>query len=895
MDVSSLTQIGPYRVERFIDAGAFAWVFEVRDPKFTGRRLALKMLMPEAAEGEELRRFESEARLLAQIDHPNVVTIFDFGRDEATGNFYYVMTYVDGPTLKTRLKEGPLPVDEALPLFIDLLDGLARIHDNGIVHRDIKPANVLLGRDGRARLADLGIARVEAERSQTRTGVAVGTALYMSPEQARGRAVDTRSDLFSIALTLYECLTGQVVYDHVDSIDSTSGMDVLMYIGSLVHTRREFEVRFDGDVPVPVSVQRIILKCLRLSPDDRFGSAREMRDALRGALVELSAPATAPATRARAVPPWALAGLTAVLVVAAGVGLWLGYWSPRQAEAARAARAADALAGLSTLAESALSVASAVRDWDRPGDAAILERVDDHVDRGDRYREDGATDLEAGSLDLALKNLERGRAQYLTACGVILDEMLRARVEAAAQRLRDRALGLADGGAEIVVPEAWGRLTEALGPTEAGAPATAGCDAAQAELARWRATESATPLADVVEVEMAAAWPRVLDAAYEEATTARMLAVAVPSEAREYRLALKEAKRFLLQGARHRRAEDPQAALNAYRSAEKGFGLAARIAPAAESRATALALASDIEQEYDTDLGAVAQTLEEAESAYAGRQWETAKERFDRATAGLKDLRQASAWRQAAVAARGEARAARARAMDEGAPTSAPTGFAQAEASLARADRALDSGDAREAELAYAAALEEFGEAQKRSIQALRDAGMKRATVAASGQDWLGDSTCADLAEEAGRAECIRAGEALAAGDAAIASLDAPAAMRQFSLALESYARARSAQVLWDATRPRPPVVVRRVPQRAIVEASPRQLYSFGVEATDPNGDVLRYRWTVDGELQAEEHGPTMKRRLDEGAEIAVTVDDGRGGELVERWRVEIVERSSGG
>ena len=185
MDVTSLQQIGPYTVERFIDEGAFAWVFEVIDPKFSGRRLALKMLKPEAAAGEEFRRFQSEARLLAQIDHPNLVTIFDFGKDEVTDNFYYVMTFVDGPTLKERLKEGPLAIEVAVPIFVSVLDGLARLHDNGVVHRDIKPANVLLGRDGRARLADLGIARVQAEGGQTRTGVAVGTALYMSPEQAR--------------------------------------------------------------------------------------------------------------------------------------------------------------------------------------------------------------------------------------------------------------------------------------------------------------------------------------------------------------------------------------------------------------------------------------------------------------------------------------------------------------------------------------------------------------------------------------------------------------------------------------------------------------------------------------------------------------------------------------
>ena len=254
MDVRSITHVGPYRVTRYVDEGAFAWVFEVVDPKFEGRRLALKMLMPEAAAGEEFRRFESEARLLAGIDHPNIVTIFDFGKSEHQGNFYYTMTFVDGETLRERLARGPLPLEEACRICIEILDGLAYLHDKRIVHRDIKPANVLLGKDGRSRLSDLGIARVETERSKTRTGTAVGTALYMSPEQARGRPVDTRSDLFSVGLTLYEALTGNIAYDHVDSVDSSSGMDVLIYIGGLDQQKNaEFKLVFPPSPLVSLS------------------------------------------------------------------------------------------------------------------------------------------------------------------------------------------------------------------------------------------------------------------------------------------------------------------------------------------------------------------------------------------------------------------------------------------------------------------------------------------------------------------------------------------------------------------------------------------------------------------------------------------------------------------
>lgn len=893
MDVKSLSQIGPYQVERFVDAGAFAWVFEVRDPKFVGRRLALKMLMPSAAEGTELRRFEAEARLLAQIDHPNVVTIFDFGRDDVTGNFYYVMTFVQGPTLKSHLKQGPLSVDEALPLFVDLLDGLARIHDNGIVHRDIKPANVLLGQDGRPRLADLGIARVQHERSQTGTGIAVGTALYMSPEQARGREVDPRSDLFSLGLTLYQCLTGQVIYDHVDSIDSSSGMDVLLYIGSLVHTHREFDIRFGSDTEIPEVVRRIILKSLRLNPADRYANAREMRDVLRAAIAELRG--GPPASRASAHAPSRLvsgiaAGVAALLLV---VAIYVFYWGPRQDAAEQAARAEAGLIEASALAESALAVASAVRDLEPAVPSELLERIDEHVDRGDRYVEDLANDVKSGGYAVALRNLERGREQYLAACQIVNGEVLAARVEATVGALRERVARLTARGAVEVVPTAWNNLAAALAPIEAPATAESGCALARSDFAKLRAAADAAPQVDIVARDLDDEWPRLIDAAYEQASTARMVAVAVPSEASEYRLAIREAKRFLLQGSRHRRADEPQAARNAYRQAELGFQVAARIAPAAESRATATALAQEIAADNGTAIGEIAQTLEDGDAAYASQRWEHAEAQFQQAIAALKELRQATEWRREAVAASAAAATARTEAIRSGAQSSAPTDFAQAEATLTGAQRALEAEDPKQAELGFAMARDQFGAARKRAIRALRDATLTGAGVTTAGEDLLGSGRCADLEVEAGRADCTSAESERAAGEAAIEDLDAPAAMRHFMLAQESYARAKSTQTLWQATRPRPPVLVRRVPQRSTVEASPRQLYSFGVEAQDPNGDILHYRWTIDGEVQEDVDGPTLKRRLERDASIAVTVDDGRGGELHEEWQVQIVDRKA--
>ncbi len=892
MDVTALQQIGPYAVNRFIDAGAFAWVFEVVDPKFAGRRLALKMLMPEAAEGEEFRRFEAEARLLAEIDHPSLVTIFDFGRDDVTGNFYYVMTYVEGQTMKDRLKQGPMTVEEALPIFIDLLDGLAQLHANGIVHRDIKPANVLLGRDGRSRLADLGIARVQAERSQTRTGVAVGTALYMSPEQARGREVDPRSDLFSLGLTLYEALTGNVIYDHVASVDSSSGMDVLMYIGSLVHTQSEFDIRFDPEPVVPDPVKDIIYRMLRLSPDDRYQTAAEIRDALRAVLRGQPVLHHAPPVKQRESSKGVMlgGGLLSLLLIAAGV--YFFYLAPRQLAAEQGAEATALLQTLQGLTERAVAVTSAVQDMEPAPPGALLDDLDRRLDRAEAYLEDGQSDLEAGNYRLALTNLQRGVEQSTGVCQTLVRDFLTARATKSADRLKERAIVFSDKGAPEAVPEAWASLTDVMKRTEAPETAIAGCDAADAQIARLNAAAEAAPLADAVAEEMATAWPLLAEAAYENAVTARLLAVAVPAQAIEYRVALKDAKRYLLQGSRYQRAKEYQTARDAYRSAERGFEIAAAVAPAAVAQGEVRLLVAVGRKEGGEQYEEIVRSVADGDAAYAAEQWSTANEIYRRAITSLKDMRASNEWRRAALRVREEAVQAKSEAEKSGAKKSAPIEFDQAEVSFAGAVRSLEVGDGKQAEIGFASARDEYAAAQKRAIQGLSDARLQRASVVATGERLFGESGCGALDAADARGPCEEATKTLAAGTEALEDQDAPAALRNFRAATESYARAQSAQVLWDATRPRPPELVRRVPQRDIVRVSSKQLYSFAVEVTDPNGDRLSYTWKIGDEIQTET-GPTMKRRFESDGEVSVTVDDGRGGVLTESWMLEVIERDA--
>src|SRR5512139_427082 len=195
-------------VERELGAGGMGVVFLARDPALE-RAVAVKVLRPEQATAAAAERFLREARLLARVRHPNVVQVHQAG--EADGLFYFVMDRVTGPSLSARLQSGPLPLPETLGVGRDLLAALAAVHQQGVVHRDLKPANTFL-EDGRALLADFGIARTSSEdRTEplTRPGQSPGTPDYMAPEQVRGEPATVRTDLYAAGMVLYECATGR--------------------------------------------------------------------------------------------------------------------------------------------------------------------------------------------------------------------------------------------------------------------------------------------------------------------------------------------------------------------------------------------------------------------------------------------------------------------------------------------------------------------------------------------------------------------------------------------------------------------------------------------------------------------------------------------------------------
>ena len=219
------TRLGHYEIVESIGVGGMGEVYRARDTKL-GREVAIKVLPEELSRDRERRaRFEREAKLLAALNHPCIATLH--GLEESEGRQFLVMELVEGETLGERIARGPIPADESIPLFIQMAEGLGAAHGKGVIHRDLKPGNVKITQDGGIKILDFGLAKafgrepdVSAETSQSPTltrgtalGVIMGTASYMSPEQARGKTVDKRTDIWAFGCCLYEALTGRKVFD----------------------------------------------------------------------------------------------------------------------------------------------------------------------------------------------------------------------------------------------------------------------------------------------------------------------------------------------------------------------------------------------------------------------------------------------------------------------------------------------------------------------------------------------------------------------------------------------------------------------------------------------------------------------------------------------------------
>ncbi len=259
-----------YAIERELGRGGMAIVYLARDLRH-GSRVALKVLTADFASVVSGERFAREIQITAGLQHPHILPVFDSG--EVDGLPYYVMPFVEGPTLEQKIKsEGPLQIGEALEIACEVADALAHAHTQGFVHRDIKPSNILLAH-GHAVVADFGIARtveVSGEQQLTRTGIAVGTAAYMSPEQASGTQVDGRSDIYSLGCVLFEMLAGHPPY-RASSTRALMAKHWLDDIPSLQAIR----------ATVRGSLESLVAKALAKDPDERFATAGEFEDAIQ--------------------------------------------------------------------------------------------------------------------------------------------------------------------------------------------------------------------------------------------------------------------------------------------------------------------------------------------------------------------------------------------------------------------------------------------------------------------------------------------------------------------------------------------------------------------------------------------------------------------------------------
>ena len=330
MTLAAGTRLGSYEILSPLGSGGMGEVYRARDSKLN-RDVAIKVLPRSlAADPDALARFEREALAVAALSHPNILAIHDFGEQE--GICYAVMELLEGETLRERLQAGPIPERQALTYALQIARGLTAAHDKGIVHRDLKPDNVFVTADDHVKILDFGIAKkteaAPADDGLTKPGSVVGTLGYSSPEQLRGLAVDHRSDIFSLGAILYELLSGQRPFRRDMPIETMAAI-----------LQDEPPPLSESGRRISPALEHIVLHCLQKKPEKRFQSARDVAFALEQAAIWTTAEGRTfrPAARTRRLRT---ASLVAVVVLLAGIGVWLLERRPRRVDAGSARRVA---------------------------------------------------------------------------------------------------------------------------------------------------------------------------------------------------------------------------------------------------------------------------------------------------------------------------------------------------------------------------------------------------------------------------------------------------------------------------------------------------------------------------------------------------------------------------
>src|SRR5438552_1027973 len=331
-------QVGSYEITSLIGKGGMGEVYRARDTRLQ-RDVALKFL-PEAfaSDPDRLSRFQREAQLLASLNHPHIAAIY--GLEEEKPNAL-VMELVNGPTLAERIAQGPIPIEEALPIARQIAEALEYAHESGIIHRDLKPANIKLTPDGNVKVLDFGLAKAMNEDAKsnamsnsptlslaaTQAGIILGTAAYMSPEQAKGKAVDRRADIWAFGVVVYEMLTGRTMF---------SGETVSETMAQVMMKEPDWDVLPPN---APPRLRDLLRRCLVKEPRNRVRDIGDVRISIEEMIArpESSTPveAAAPVTARRRAIFWKAAVALIVLTTILGFALGYVYRSPAAPAAAR--------------------------------------------------------------------------------------------------------------------------------------------------------------------------------------------------------------------------------------------------------------------------------------------------------------------------------------------------------------------------------------------------------------------------------------------------------------------------------------------------------------------------------------------------------------------------------
>jgi Tol biopolymer transport system component/tRNA A-37 threonylcarbamoyl transferase component Bud32 len=319
------TTFSHYQIVEKLGEGGMGVVYKARDLRLD-RFVCIKILHPEQLKDESRKqRFIQEAKAASSLNHPNIVTIHEI--DQADGIDFMVMEFVAGKTLEQLIPGGGMPVADALKYAIPIAGALAAANAAGIIHRDVKPGNIMVGANGIVKVLDFGLAKLAAPeapaddvthtiQARTEEGTIVGTAAYMSPEQAQGKLVDARSDIFSFGAMLYEMLTGRRAFQGANTMSTLAAI-----------LEKEPAPLAERDARIPRELERVVMRCLRKDPERRFQTMADLRVELQDLKEESESGKLAPAAPPRATHgrPWLVYGLSAAVIFLAAAGGWL-WW-----------------------------------------------------------------------------------------------------------------------------------------------------------------------------------------------------------------------------------------------------------------------------------------------------------------------------------------------------------------------------------------------------------------------------------------------------------------------------------------------------------------------------------------------------------------------------------------